>query len=185
MTTYVALAAIVFIANAIPAFAPPTWSILVFFIIHYSPQPVATVLIGVAAATSGRALLAWYFRKFTHLMPKGYVANMERLGKYVEGAEIRKFGVLTLFLFSPISSAQLFEAAGIARSINIRPLIAIFACGRLISYSAYVTGATVLQQTSIGDLFKEYVTSPTAVGIQILLIIILVLLGNVQWGKKR
>lgn len=185
MSTYLALAAIVFIANAIPAFAPPTWSILVFFIIHYSPQPVVTVLIGVIAATVGRSVLAWYFREFTHLMPKGYVANMERLGRYVEGAEVRKFGVLTLFLFSPISSAQLFEAAGIARSIKLKPLIAIFACGRLISYSAYVSGATALRQTSLGELFKEYVTSPTAVGIQILLIVILVLLGNVQWGKKR
>ena len=36
MNTFIALAALIFIANSLPAFAPPTWIILVFFSLNYA-----------------------------------------------------------------------------------------------------------------------------------------------------
>jgi hypothetical protein len=46
MTTawyYLAVVAVVFLANLIPAFAPPTWVILVLFKLNWRLNPVALV----------------------------------------------------------------------------------------------------------------------------------------------
>jgi uncharacterized membrane protein YdjX (TVP38/TMEM64 family) len=149
-------------------------------------NPVALVLLGVMSATFGRAILASVFRAIRGMLPHGYVANMERIGAKIEENPKRAFGLLTLFFLSPISSAQLFEAAGIIKRIALGPLLIAFAGGRLISYSIYVSGASVLKETSLGQIVQKEFTSPVAIVIQILLIIGLVALGNVKWnGAKK
>lgn len=104
------LAAIAIVAlNTLPAFAPPTWMALVFFLINYDINPIALVAIGVISATAGRAILAWYFRKFSHLVPSQFSQNMEYAGRYFTDHSTKRFALLTLFFLSPISSAQLFR----------------------------------------------------------------------------
>jgi hypothetical protein len=66
---YLVLVPAILIANAVPAFAPPTWTILIFFLFNYDLNPIALVILGVISATAGRGFLAWYFRKFAHLVP--------------------------------------------------------------------------------------------------------------------
>lgn len=186
MSHYFLAVAVIAGANLLPAFAPPTWSILVFFTLRYHMNPVALVLLGVMSATFGRAILASVFRAIRGMLPHGYVANMERIGAKIEENPKRAFGLLTLFFLSPISSAQLFEAAGIIKRIALGPLLIAFAGGRLISYSIYVSGASVLKETSLGQIVQKEFTSPVAIVIQILLIIGLVALGNVKWnGAKK
>ena len=174
-------AIVILVANVLPAFAPPTWSILVYFSLRHELDPIALVSIGVSCAVAGRAVLAYTFRGIRTRLPKGYVANMENIGIYIDGHSRRVVGLLALFFISPISSAQLFEAAGIIKSIALKPLLAAFACGRVISYSIYVSGAAVLNETSIGAIAKRELTSPQAIVIQVLLIIGLVALGNIKW----
>ena len=181
MSNYLLAAIVIFAANTVPAFAPPTWLILVFFSLRHGLNPVALVLIGVACAVSGRAVLAYTFRAIRRWLPKGYVANMENIGIYIDGHSSRVIGLLAVFFLSPISSAQLFEAAGIIKNIALQPLLAAFAAGRLVSYSIYVSGAAVLKETSIGEIAKRELTSPEAIVVQVLLIIGLVLLGNIKW----
>lgn len=175
--------AIIFL-NVMPAFAPPTWMALVFFLINYDTNPVALVILGVASATAGRAILAWYFRKFTHLIPTRFSQNMEYAGKYIEGRPDSRYAILALFLFSPISSAQLFEAAGMMKTIALKPLLAAFALGRTFSYSTYVTGATVLAETNFGELLISQLKSPWAIAAQIAMIAGLVALGFIDWKSK-
>ena len=62
------------------------------------------------------------------------------------------------------------------------PLLLAFGGGRLISYSIYVSGASVLKETSLGQIIQKEFTSPLAIVIQVLLIIGLVALGNVKWN---
>lgn len=185
MSHYLLAVAIIAGANLLPAFAPPTWSILVFFTLRYHMNPVALVLLGVLSATLGRAVLANVFRAIRGILPRGYVANMERIGVKIEENPKRAFGLLTLFFLSPISSAQLFEAAGIIKRIALGPLLIAFAGGRLISYSIYVSGASALKETSLGQIIKDELTSPLAITIQVLLIIGLVALGNVKWNGAK
>lgn len=149
-------------------------------------NPVVLVLLGVFSATLGRAILANVFRAIRKWLPKGYVANMERIGAKIEEHPKRSIGLLALFFLSPISSAQLFEAAGIIKRIALRPLLLAFAAGRLVSYSIYVSGASVLKETSLGQIIQKELTSPIAIVIQVLFILGLVALGNVKWdGAKK
>lgn len=184
MEIYLIAALAIVLLNVIPAFAPPTWMALVFFLINYDTNPVALVILGIISATTGRAILAWYFRKFAHLVPTRFSKNMEYAGEYIEGRPDRRYAVLALFLFSPISSAQLFEAAGMMKTIALKPLLAAFALGRTFSYSTYVTGATVLAATNFGELLISQLQSPWAIAVQLLMIAALVALGLIDWKSK-
>lgn len=182
MSNYFLALVVIAAANLLPAFAPPTWSILVLFTLRHHLNPIALVLLGVMGATLGRAILAYIFRAIRTWLPRGYVANMERIGSKIEANPKRALGLLTLFFLSPISSAQLFEAAGIIKKIALGPLLIAFAGGRLISYSIYVSGANVLKETSLGQIVQKELTSPIAITIQVLLILGLVALGNIKWN---
>jgi uncharacterized membrane protein YdjX (TVP38/TMEM64 family) len=181
---YLALIAAILIANAVPAFAPPTWTILVFFLLHYDLNPFALVLLGVISATIGRGFLAWYFRKFAHLIPTRFSKNMEYAGRYFQRDTTKKFTMLGLFLISPISSAQLFEAAGMMKNVALKPLLAAFAVGRTISYSTYVSGAAFVAATNIGEIVIHELKSPWAIATQIAMILGLVALGSVDWQSR-
>ena len=46
------VAALVFVINLLPAFGPPTWSVLVYARLRWHLDPVALVLVGAGAAAS-------------------------------------------------------------------------------------------------------------------------------------
>ena len=184
MKLYLVLILVVFVANSLPAFAPPTWMILIFFLLNYDLNPYALVVLGVISATTGRGFLAWYFRKFAHLVPTKFSANMEYAGKYFQKSTTKRYSILALFLVSPISSAQLFEAVGLMKTVAIKPLLAAFAVGRTFSYSTYVTGASVAASSNFGDVIVHELRSPWAIGAQLALILGLVLLGNINWKAR-
>lgn len=184
MAEYLIAALVILLANVVPAFAPPTWAILVYFTFGHHLNPVALIVLGVISATTGRSVLALTFRKLSAWLPKGYVANMEKLGIYIAKNSHRTIGLVALFFLSPISSAQLFEAAGIIKQIALKPLLIAFAGGRLISYSIYVSSATALKSTSLGEIITREITSPEAIAIQVGFILGLIALGNVKWKVK-
>lgn len=184
MEIYLAAIVAIIAMNALPAFAPPTWMALVFFLLHYDLNPFALVVLGVASATAGRAILAWYFRRFAHLVPSKFSKNMEYAGHYLNREPGKRYAILALFLISPVSSAQLFEAAGMMKTIALKPLLAAFAVGRTISYSTYVTGAAAIAATSFGELLIHELRSPWAIAAQIAMIAGLIALGNIDWQKK-
>lgn len=176
-----AVAGVVFFFNLLPAFAPPTWSVLVFFTLRYHLDPVALVAIAVGSATGGRYLLAHGFRAARPLLPSGWVTNMENAGSHLQKSSGHAIALLALFFFSPLSSAQLFEAAGVIKSIRLNHLAIAFAAGRTITYSTYVTGAHALKETSIGEIVSANLTSPEAIALQIFMVLALVALGNIKW----
>ena len=184
MEIYFLAALIVLAINILPAFAPPTWMVLIFFLINYQANPIALVTIGVLSATLGRAFLAWYFRKFAHLIPSRFSRNMEYAGQYFTKKSSNRYALLAIFLISPISSAQLFEAAGLMKTIALRPLLIAFAIGRTISYSTYLAGAVTLAATNFGDLLIHQLKSPWAIASQIALIAALAILGAIDWKSK-
>jgi uncharacterized membrane protein YdjX (TVP38/TMEM64 family) len=181
---YLLAIAVIVLMNALPAFAPPTWMALVFFLLHYDLNPLLLTFFGVASATTGRAILAWYFRKFAHLIPTRFSHNMEYAGKYFVDHPSKKYAALALFLFSPISSAQLFEAAGMAKTIPLKPLLIAFAAGRTISYSTYLTGASAIAATNFGEILIHELRSPWAIGAQVAMIAAFIAFGSVDWKKR-
>ena len=183
MITLLILVAVVIFINALPAFAPPTWTVLVFFYIQYDLHPALLVIFGALSATVGRTFLAWYFRRFADLAPTRFSRNMVAMGTYLEKSSTRKYSVLGLFFLSPLSSAQLFEAAGLMKTVALKPLLAAFTLGRFMSYSIYITGASVIGASDFGGVLIEHLKSPWAIGLQFAMIAALIGLGMVDWKK--
>src|SRR5579859_6430405 len=153
MLPYLALAGVVFGVNLLPAFGPPTWSLLVFFRLQSHIPAVSLVLIGALAAASGRLVLAFASRRFRDHLSTKRLESLAAARDALAGGRKRAIAGLGLFALSPLPSAQLFIAAGLV-AVPIVPLTAAFFAGRLVSYSVYVTAASAVKQ-SLGSTFTS------------------------------
>jgi uncharacterized membrane protein YdjX (TVP38/TMEM64 family) len=182
MTEYILLFLIVFGINLLPAFAPPTWSILVWFRLTTDASTTLIVIIGASAAAAGRYLLARLFRYFGHCLSARTRRNMEAARDALERRKRNTWVVLGLFAMSPIPSNALFEAAGLA-GMRLLGFTVAFFVGRLVSYSVYTYAAGTVRHTSFGDTLREGFTSPIGIAIQLALIAGLVAMTRIDWTK--
>ena len=182
MLAYLGVFAIVLGVNLMPAFGPPTWSILVLFRFRSDLNPVALVIIGAVAAALGRLALGYATRSLRGRLSEKRRRSLDAVRNRLEGH--RKAGLLGMLLFalSPLPSAQLFEAAGLT-GMRLPPLTAAFFVGRTISYSLYVAGASALMGTDVGQQIRDSFTSPIGVGLQLLFLALVFMLGRVDWSK--
>ena len=181
MTTYLLFFALVLGINLLPAFGPPTWTIIALYALNSGLPFTALVLIGAAAAALGRLLLAFGFRLIGGRLSQ---QRRESLATARSALESRRRGTLiglALFALSPVPSAQLFEAAGLMR-IRLLGFTSAFFLGRLVSYALYAGGARTLRQSDLGQAFADALTRPVGVVIQIVAIGLLVLLARVDWA---
>lgn len=185
MTTVLHLLAvigIVFAINLLPAFGPPTWAVLVF--LHFQWQdipPAALVAGGALAATAGRLVLALGTRKLRGRLSPERRANLEALGQTLAKSKTGLVASLAVFVFSPLPSAQLFMAAGLA-DVPLLPLAGAFLIGRSVSYTLYLTAASAAQET-VERLLRQGLTSPSAIAIQVAALAAVVLMIKVDWIK--
>lgn len=182
MLELLTLFAIVFGVNLLPAFGPPTWAILVLYVLNTDIHPGLLIPVAATAAASGRLLLALGFRLLGNRLPKKYRDNLAAARAALEKNRRNTFLALGLFALSPVPSAQLFEAAGLA-GVRLLPFTIAFFLGRTISYSIYVFTAAGLKATSLSDTFREAITSPWGIALQVLMLIGLFLLAKVNWAK--
>jgi len=169
--------------NLMPAFGPPTWSIIVLYGLNTQLPTVGIILTGALAAASGRFALAHVFRLLGSRIPGRIRLNLAAAKEALERNKRSEFVALGLFALSPLPSAQLFEAAGLAR-VRLAGFTIAFFAGRLVSYSIYALTAKGLQRTSIGDQFLDIFKSPLSIAIQLLMIAALVALTRVDWQKR-
>lgn len=166
---YLLVFAIVLGVNLMPAFGPPTWAVLVYYRLASELAPVPLVVIGAIAAVTGRVGLALAFRLLQDKVPKKQRDNLEAAGKLFSGSKKRSIAGLAIFAFSPVPSAQLFEAAGLMK-VKLVPLTSVFFAGRIVSYSLYVAGASAAKQTDLGKLVKDSFTSPWGIALQVVML---------------
>jgi hypothetical protein len=175
-------AAVVFGVNVLPAFAPPTWTVLVFLGLRYDiPGPVL-VVVGAASAAAGRFVLASAFRRLGGRLPEGKRRDLEAVGAALTERRSGRWGVLGLFLLSPLPSTQLFEAAGLAPQIRLVPVTLAFFLGRLVTYSIYVGGAALAEDT-LRSILDEGITSPAAIALQVVLLALLAAFVLTPWAR--
>lgn len=179
---YIELITIVFLCNLAPMFAPPTWSIIVFFLISHELNPVITVVLSAIAAGTGRFLLAKGTRLFRNFIPMNARKNLYDAGVVLEENKKRKLTTLLLFVVSPLPSAQLFEAAGLMNLNLIRLTLAFFS-GRIITYSIYAAGASKIKTTNLGHILTEAFKSPYSWSLQLASIFIIYLIAKIDWRK--
>jgi uncharacterized membrane protein YdjX (TVP38/TMEM64 family) len=189
MTELLTLFAIVLGVNLIPAFGPPTWAVLVLYVLNTDIHPALLIPVAAVAAATGRLLLALAFRLLGNRLPEKYRKNLKAAREALEKNRRNAILALGLFALSPVPSAQLFEAAGLA-GVRLLPFTIAFFLGRTVSYSIYVFTAAGLRATSLGDAFREALTSPWGIALQVVMLIGLVLLAKIDWakwlgGKKR
>jgi membrane protein YqaA with SNARE-associated domain len=181
VVTHLLLAlAVVFGINLLPAFGPPTFAVLIFFRFRYGDIPVVGLIIGGAlAAATGRFLLARAFSAFGRKLPAKRTESLEALGRLLGQS---RGGLISSFIFfavAPVPSAQMFEAAGLAR-IRLGPILGAFFVGRLVSYSLYV-GAATAAHNSVANVFRRGFTSPQAIAAQLIAVALVVALVSVDW----
>ncbi len=161
--------AVVFGVNLLPAFGPPTWAVLVFFSLNSDLPAVPLVAGGALAAASGRFLLASGARR---LRSRFSVARLERLDRAqaaVTANRGRAAAGLGLFAISPLPSGQLFVAAGLM-TVPLAPLTAAFFAGRLVSYSIYVSVASIAER-NLGSVALASLTSPVGIALQLAMLV--------------
>lgn len=182
MVDVISLAAIVLAFNLMPAFAPPTWSVLVLFSLNTDLHPIVIVAVGAVFAGTGRYLLARATGIFRYRISKKSLSNLEAAQTLLTENTSRKLLTMGLFVISPLPSAQLFEAAGLM-GVRLLPLTLAFFSGRIVTYNFYVFGASELKAHGIGDLITKEFTSIWAILFQIVMVGSLVLLTRIDWKK--
>jgi uncharacterized membrane protein YdjX (TVP38/TMEM64 family) len=183
MTEYLIVIAVVFGANLLPAFGPPTWALLVFFRLNSHLLPIPLVILGAIAAAAGRLLLAMAFSHLRGRLSSKQSRNLQAAGKLLGRDRKRSIAGLGLFALSPLPSAQLFEAAGLL-GVSLLPLTTAFFAGRIVSYSLYVAGASAAKNTSLGALVTSSFTSPLGIALQVLLLAGIVTLTRIDWARR-
>ena len=182
LLTLATLALVVFLCNLAPIFAPPTWSVLVYFLITNELSVPSVVIVGAIAAGLGRLLLGHATRALRNYIPVRARKNLYDAGRVFEENEKRKFGILALFIISPLPSAQLFEAAGLMYMNLLRLTLAFFS-GRIVTYSIYATGASQLKSTDFGQLLTHAFTSPYAWVLQLFSIALIYVIAKIDWRR--
>jgi membrane protein YqaA with SNARE-associated domain len=178
---YLAVFAIVFGINLLPAFGPPTWAVLVFTRLHWHLNPVALVLIGAAAAACGRYLLALTARHFSDRFPKQMKENLAGARDLLARKRVGALALFGVFVVSPLPSAQLFLAAGLLE-LRLGVLTLAFLVGRLVSYSIYVVVA-VTAEKHLGSVLSQVLGSPWSIALQVVLLAGVCLLPLVDWRR--
>ena len=176
---YLYLFLIVLGVNLLPAFGPPTWTLLVFARINWHLNPVALVVLGGLGAMVGRYLLAVTARRFRGHLSERLRGNLTATSDALLKRRSSVIATLALFAVSPLPSAQLFVAAGLLE-LDLIPLTLAFFVGRLVSYSIYVTVATVAER-QLGNVLGHLLGSPWSIAIQVVLLAAVAVLPFINW----
>lgn len=126
----------VFVINVIPAFMPPTWTVLAYFSIisGSAVDPLMLAFLGAVFSTLGRIVLAKWSGPLTYrFLPKKMESNAdyarEKLAKHPAAEFIGTF----IYALSPLPSNAIFVVSGAAK-LRLAPVAAGFFTGRIISY---------------------------------------------------
>jgi uncharacterized membrane protein YdjX (TVP38/TMEM64 family) len=179
---YLILFAIVFGVNLLPAFGPPTWTIIVLYGLNSHLPAPAIIVVGAIAAASGRFVLANGFRLLARHVSEKTRANLNAAREALERNKRSGLIGLGLFALSPLPSAQLFEAAGLT-GVRLLPFTAAFFAGRLVAYGIYAGSAKAVEGLTLGGTFKQALTSPVGIAIQVVMLAALVALARVDWAR--
>ncbi len=175
---------VIFAINLLPAFGPPTWSVLVFFSLNFDLPAVPLVLLGALAAAGGRLLLASGARRLRPRFSRERLDHIDAVEAAMSANRRRTAAGLGLFALSPVPSGQLFAAAGLM-TVPLAPLTASFFAGRLVSYSIYVSAATVAEE-SLGAIVGDALTSPLGLALQLAMLVVLAIVaGGIRPGGTR
>ena len=179
---YLVLLGLIVLVNLLPAFAPPTWAVLVFFITKYELSLPLVILCGVTAATLGRWILSSYTGWIAdRVFNKEQTENLNYLSTRLGKTHLANFLFTALYCLTPLSSAALFMAAGMMH-MHRGVLLAGFFVGRLISYTILVMAADSLA-TTIRDVTDNGEYNLWGILFSLVAFVVMVLFICIDWRQ--
>jgi uncharacterized membrane protein YdjX (TVP38/TMEM64 family) len=174
---------VVFCMNVVPAFAPPTWTVLSFIAIRYDKDILLLALVGAVGATLGRIVLA---RLSNVIIRQRFLSSAAKENiDHIKGRLASKpkvtGGVFLLYAFSPFPSNYLFMAYGLT-GLQLRLVAIPFFLGRVVGYSAWAFSASAVarrfafEQIQTGSFFSSYF-----VVTQLLTILLVYVFTKIDW----
>lgn len=177
---YLLLFFIVLQINLIPAFMPPTWIILSYFLLTFQLAFFPVIVLGAIAATAGRVGLAYlgrhfFFRFFSHKSQQNFIY----LGNFLKDKNKLTIPIVISYAFLPIPSNQMFLAAGMA-NLNIKLVAFSFLMGRLISYTVWIS-ATHYAISRLDTVFSKQITHTQTIMLELASFLILFAIAKIPW----
>ena len=134
---------VVFVLNVMPAFAPPTWSVVSFIAVRFSSNIVILAILAAVAATLGRLLLARLSTLIVRrrLLREETRRNIDVVKTRLESNTRLTSGLFLFYAFSPLPSNHLFIAYGLT-ALKLKLVAIPFLLGRTVSYAFWALTAS-------------------------------------------
>ena len=177
--------AAVFVLNVIPAFAPPTWSVVSYIAVRYGSNIVGLALLAAVAATLGRVVLA---RLSTVIVRQRFLSedtrkNIDVIKSRLERNRNLTFSVFLFYAFSPLPSNHLFIAYGLT-ALRLKLLAIPFLIGRVVSYAFWAfTASSVVQILNYESIGSKSFFSYYFVATQLLALLMIYVFTKIDWKK--
>lgn len=170
---------IALIINVVPAFMPPTWSILAVFRITAHPPLLLLTVGGAAMSALGRMALALLSRRLGGVLPESDRKNAQALGGFIRRHRNWQIPIVFGYCLAPFPSNPIFIAAGVGR-VPLVPVTLAFFASRAIADTFWVWTADRVSG-SVGGVFLDQLTSWQSFAIQFLAIVAVVLVFRLPW----
>lgn len=167
--------------NFVPAFMPPTWSVLAIFHVTAHPPLLLLTVGGAAMSTVGRVGLARLSRRFRGVLPASDRTNAEALSAFVNRHRRWREAIVFGYCLGPFPSNALFVAAGVGR-VPLMPVSIAFFLSRSIADTIWVWTAGHVSE-NVGGVFLHQLTDWKAVALQIVALIVVVLFFRLPWAR--
>lgn len=181
-----ALAALVYLLNLVPVFAPPTWMALALIGMNFpGTNAWAIALTGALAATAGRLTLAALSHAIVRrkLLSEAQRANVDVIRLELSKRPRMTAGAFLAYAFSPLPSNLLFIAYGLT-GLPRRQVALPFFVGRLCSYSFFIfTGQALGKRFNEAPVDGAYFAGGYFIISQFLILVALWLFTRIDWAK--
>lgn len=172
---------VAFVINIVPAFMPPTWSVLAAFHIVGSLPLLPLTIGGAFVSALGRMILAKLSAHGKRFLGKTDRANAEALGEFVNRHRRWRDAIFFLYCLGPFPSNPLFIAAGVGR-IPLIPVTISFFISRAIADTFWVWTAKNVSRNA-GTLFTKQLTSWQSIVLQVVALLSVVLVFRLPWAR--
>lgn len=136
MTMYLVVFLTGLLIDLIPVFGPPTWVFFVVLMVRFKLNVFGVIAAGVAGSAVGRLILTTYIHKISkRFIGRREEGNLEYLGKKLGKSYWEDFTFVFVYCLTPLSTAALFTAAGLAK-VRPRLLLPPYVLGRLAGYGS-------------------------------------------------